>query len=139
MFENILQPPFAEKFSLLVDDIGDNENFGIATDLKKIQYNLYQINEDYNVDLQIRQCLVDEGITDILNFGRFIIILQIRKDLKKGQMTFFDFDIDIPLEEILDTLRKNYSVNIVEAWVKNYEILRNEFTSKKDLVKLVKV
>lgn len=134
----ISQPPFAEKFTFLVDDITDSKNWGMTTDLEKIKYNRKIFGEDIDVDIQIRQCLADEGTTTVFSFGRFIVIFQIRKDSKNGRMTFFDFETDLTREEIEMKLKPVYSENIVRAWFKSYDILVENFTSINDLAVLLK-
>jgi len=134
----INQPPIVKKFTLLVDDITESENWGTTIDLEKIEYNRQIFGEDIDIDVQIRQCLTEEGTTAVFPFGRFITIFQIRKDSKKGQMTFFDFQTDFTRKELEGLLQPLYSENIVKAWFKAYDVLVENFTELNDLVGLYK-
>ncbi|MFC6098359.1 hypothetical protein ACFPVY_17055 [Flavobacterium qiangtangense] len=134
----INQPPIVKKFTLLVDDITESENWGTTTDLEKIEYNRQIFGEDIDIDVQIRQCLTDEGTTAVFSFGRFITIFQIRKDSKKGRMTFFDFQTDFTRKELEGLLQPLYSENIVKAWFKAYDVLVENFTELNDLAELYK-
>ncbi len=134
----INQPPFAEKFTFLVDDITDNKNWGMTTDLEKIKYNRKIFGEDIDIDIQIRQCLAEKGTTAVFSFGRFIIIFEIRKDNKSGRMIFFDFETDLTKKEIETALSHTYSENIIKAWFKSYDELAKNFNSINDLAILLK-
>jgi len=134
----INQPPIVENFSLLVDEIAENKNWGMTNDLDKIEYNRNLIGKDFDVDLEIRQCLSGEGTTTIFNFGRFITVFQLRKDSKKGKMTFFDFETKLTRIEIENILESAYSNNIINAWFNCYDELKKSFTEANDIVILHK-
>lgn len=134
----IKQPPLVSKFTLLVDDINESGNLGITTDLEKIEYNRKIFGEDIDIDIQIRQCLTEDGTTVVFSFGRYIVVFQIRKDSKAGKIIFYDFQTDFTRKELEDILNSFYSENIVKAWFKSYDVLIENFTEQNDLAVLHK-
>ena len=134
----VLQPPFAEKYSFLVDDISNKSNWGSTTDIDKINYNRKLLGEDFNIDIKVNLLLSEKGGTSVLPLGRFITIIQLREDENMGRMTFFDFDTSGSKTEIEQMLKTAYSENIVDAWFKVYDILKKEFQEEDDNVALLK-
>jgi len=137
-FYLVPQPPKAEKFTFLVDDITDSGNWGTTNDLEKIAYNRSLFDEDINEDIEIRQSLTDVGTTSVFNFGKFIIILELKKGNSSGCMTFFDFQTDFSRSELIDILKETYSDNIIKGYLKCHDVLVNEFTAINDLAILHK-
>ena len=128
------QPPLTDKYRLLVDDISDNETFGTATDINKIKYNIKLLGDNFNMDLTIKNMFTKEGITGVFPIGRFIAILQLKKDETEGRMTFFDFDIDITL--VKPIISAMYSENVVKEWTKVQDLLLLELSDEDDLFEL---
>jgi hypothetical protein len=134
----INQPPIAQKFTLLVDDITESGNWGMATDVDKIKYNREVIGKDIDIDIEIRQSLAETGTTSVFSFGRFIVVLEIRKDSKKGRMSFFDFQVDLTIDEIKKSLVPVYSETIINAWFKSFYVLKENFSEINDLAEILK-
>lgn len=132
------QPPIAEKFTFLVDDITDIGNWGITRDLEKIAYNRNLLDEEINEDIEIRQSLTDVGTSSVFNFGKFIIILELKKGSAEGCMTFFDFQTDFSRSELINILKSTYSDNIINGYLKCHDVLVEEFTVINDLAILHK-
>ena len=128
------QPPLTEKYRLLVDDMSDNETFGTATDINKIRYNIKLLGDNFDMDLTIKNMFTKEGITGVFPIGRFITILQLKKDETEGRMTFFDFDIDITL--VKPIISAMYSENVVKEWTKVQDLLLLELSDEDDLFEL---
>jgi len=127
----VLQPPLTDKYRLLVDDISDNETFGTATDIDKIRYNIRMLGDSFNMDLTIKNMFTKEGITGVFPLGRFITILQMKKDETEGRMTFFDFDNDIPF--IRPFISSIFSENVFKQWTEIHDLLQSEFSDEDDL------
>jgi hypothetical protein len=89
------------------------------------------------MDLDIKNLLTYEGVSSVCPLGCFITILQLRKDELVGKMTFFDFDVDIEKSDIKSLLQQEFSVNIMEAWLNIYHVLKNEFRDEDDVFELV--
>lgn len=134
----IPQPPATKKYTFLVDDINHLKNWGLATDLDKIEYNRRLLGEDFNIDLKVKLLFTDKGSTTVLPIGRFITVIQTRADENAGRMMFLDFDVRLTREEIRDNLTKTFSVNIADKWLEFYDLMRLEFTHDDDNVLLLK-
>ena len=135
----VSQPPLTEKYSFLVDDINQSRNWGVTTDIDKIEYNRNLLGDDFNIDIKIKLLFTKKGMTFVVPIGRFITIVKIREDEKEGSMTFFDFDIGYSrdaLELILE--EAGYSVSIINDWLKYYDLMSLEFSSEQDNVVLLK-
>ncbi len=135
----ITQPPITEKYSFLVDDINQLGNWGMTTDIDKIEYNRNLLGDDFEIDIKIKTLFTKKGITFVVPIGRFITIVKIRADEEEGSMTFFDFDIGYSrgaMEVILE--EAGYSVSIIEEWLKCYDLMHSKFSSEHDNVVLFK-
>ncbi|MGE0079621.1 MAG: hypothetical protein AB7S48_17300 [Bacteroidales bacterium] len=134
----VQQPPLTEKYTFLVDNISNNKNWGRTTDIDKIEYNRNLLGDDLNIDIKINLLFTEKGLTTVIPLGRFITIIQIREDENEGAMTFFDFDIEHPIEELKELISKTFSENITKEWIKVYETLKSEFKDEDDIVRLEK-
>ena len=135
----IEQPPIAEKYTFLVDDISDKVNYGRATDIDKINYNRKLMGEKFDIDLKVGLLMAEsKGSTFVFDLGTFITVLELRADQKEGKMTFFDCVIDMPKSDINKMLVDAYSQNIANEWFKIQERLLENFPLENDTVRLHK-
>jgi len=49
----IEQPPISDKYTFLVDNISNKVNYGLTTDIEKINYTIKVIGENFNIDVKI--------------------------------------------------------------------------------------
>ncbi len=133
-FYFIPQPPLSNKFNFLVDDLGDKLPWGRTADIAKIDYNRKLLGEDFNLDLKEKMKLAKEGMTMIFPVGRYITILKLRADEKEGSMTFMDYQIELPREEIKSMLLERFSENIANEWLKHYDKFQVNFDEEDDVV-----
>ncbi len=135
----IEQPPIAEKYTFLVDDISDKVNYGQATDIDKINYNRRLIGEKFNIDLKVGLLMAEsKGSTFVFDLGYFVTVLELRADLQEGKMTFFDCLIQMPKQGLNKILVDAYSQNIANEWFRIQERLLKKLTSETDIVRLYK-
>ena len=135
----IAQPPLASNYTFLVDEINELHNWGMATDIGKVEYNRDLLGDEFNIDLKIKLLFTKKGCTFVVPIGRFITIMKIRDDENEGSMTFFDFDVEASrgaLEVMLEEV--GYSVAIVNEWLKCYDLMHLEFKAENDNVVLLK-
>ncbi len=132
----ILQPPNADKYRLLVDDISDNKTFGTTDDIHKVRYNRRLFGENFNMDIDIRLPLTDEGLTYVFPVGRFITILRLKKDESEGSMYFFDFNTFNDKSVIQSTLQKDFSERLLKEWFNIYDQLCSGFSDEEDVFEL---
>lgn len=122
----VLQPPFAEKYTFLVDDMDKNSMCGVTTDIEKVSYNLRLLGTDFNLNREIQTALSDKGISFVYPIGRFVTIIKIRKDEKEGNMMFCDFEAGESIDSIRDMIKKSFSENIFNKWVELQDIMLEE-------------
>ena len=135
----ISQPPLTAKYTFLVDDINEMRNWGMTTDIDKIEYNRDLLGDDFNIDIKIKLLLTKKGGgTFVIPIGRYITVFEIREDENEGRMTFFDFTFGATREELQIMLEIGYSETIVNEWLKCYDLMSLEFTSSSDTVVLLK-
>ena len=135
----ISQPPLTDKYTFLVDEINELRNWGMTTDIYKIEYNRDLLGDDFNISLKIKLLFTSIGCTFVIPIGRFITIMKMRDDENEGSMTFFDFDIDMSrgaLEIMLENV--GYSAAIVNEWLKCYDLMHLKFKAEADNVVLLK-
>ena len=135
-FYFIPQPPLAEKFNFLVDDIGDRLAWGRTADIAKINYNRKLLGDDFNLDLKEKMKLAKEGMTLILPIGRYITILQLRADEKQGDMTFMDYQIELTRDGIKSMLLERFSESVTNEWLKHYDRFQVAFDEEDNVVLL---
>nr|WP_315154625.1 hypothetical protein [uncultured Flavobacterium sp.] len=135
----INQPPLAEKYIFLVDDKSEKVNYGLTTDIDKINYNRKILGENFNIEIKVGLLMAESpGTTAVFQLGNFITVLELRKDQKAGKMAFFDCIIDMPRNELNDMLVKAYSQNIANEWFKHYDYLNANFSLENDIIELYK-
>jgi len=135
----IEQPPVARKYTFLVDDISDKLNYGLATDIHKINYNLKLMGEKFNIDVKVGLLMAEsKGSTFVFDLGHFISILELRADQQEGKMAFYDCVIDIPRSELNEILVKRYSQNIATEWFKVHDRLNVNLSPETDIVQIIK-
>ena len=135
----IEQPPLAEKYTFLVDDISDKVNYGRTTDIDKINYNRKIMGEKFDIDVKVGLLMAEsKGSTFVFDLGQFICVLGLRADQKEGKMTFFDCVIDMPKNDINKMLVNAYSQNIANEWFKVQERLLADLSPETDIVRLHK-
>jgi hypothetical protein len=134
----IPQPPLSKFFTFLVDDINENKNFGTTTDIDKIDYNRQLLGEEFNTNFKVSLLMTDKGGTGVFPIGKFITVIAIRDDEKKGSMTFMDYNISLPKEELREMLLSTFSENVTNRWLLIQESMRKDFTNEDDNVILLK-
>ena len=132
----IPQPPITEKFTFLVDDISEKKNWGLTIDADKIAFNRKLLGENFNIDLKVNLLMTEKGIAKIFTLGNFITVLEMREDQKEARMTFFDCVMNMPKDELKYMIGEVFSKNIVEEWIKFYDLLNLDFLEENDLVEL---
>src|ERR1035437_10155455 len=76
---------------LLVDQLDENKQIGMTTNIEKVMHNLQIISVDYYNDfMKVLEDTDQNGHVEICTCGRYINIIQISKDKKKGNMIFID-------------------------------------------------
>jgi predicted aldo/keto reductase-like oxidoreductase len=140
MKENFIipQPPFTDKYKMIVDEISEKRNFGITKSINNIEYNLNLLGSEFIDKFDLHNLFTDAGLTTVFQLGRFITILERNKEKTEGKMTFFDFDVDSDVSSIRSILEKGYSESIIKEWFRIYYLISSEFSESDDLVELVR-
>lgn len=135
----ILQPPLADHFTLLVDELSKNETFGHTRDVDKCEYNrevMERMGMELNFKVQVKTALSDTGITVVTPLGRFIVIIRISRDESKQEMNFFDAFSKVNFRE-QNSITTIFSENIVNKFEENQNNLKSFFTDEYDIVELM--
>jgi hypothetical protein len=133
----IPQPPISEKLTFLVDEMNDHKTFGITEDWDKIEYNLNLMGKDFKQDLEIGLNFIEKGITEVIDLGRYIAIVEIKKDKSKREISFFDTTIDLSREELYNKIKTmRYSDSIAENFINLYDSMRSGSSPSFDNVEL---
>jgi len=135
----VQQPPLAEKYTFLVDDVSEVVNYGLATDMDKINYNRKIMGESFNIDIKVGLLMAEsKGATFVFDLGRFVTVLELRADEKEGEMAFYDYDVNATREELNKILVERYSQNIANEWFRIQKELLEDFIPEDDVVRLHK-
>tara|TARA_R110002073_G_C9198712_1_gene557922 strand:+ start:32 stop:466 length:435 start_codon:yes stop_codon:yes gene_type:complete len=133
----IPQPPVADKLTFLVDELSVPRTFGVTTDLDKIEYNLKLMGEDFNQDLEIGMNFLEKGITEVIDLGRYIAVVGIKKNKTEGKMHFFDTTADFTRAELIAQMELLFTKNIAKKFINIYDIMVSESSPKFDNVELL--
>ena len=122
----IPQPPVAEKLTFLVDDINETRTFGVTTDLDKIEYNLKLMGDDFNQDLEIGMNFLEKGITEVVDVGRYIAVVGVKKDKTEGKMHFFDSTTNFTRAELIAQMELLFSEITAKKFIDIYDLMISE-------------
>ena len=121
----IPQPPISDKLTFLVDDLNETRTFGVTTDFDKIEYNLKLMGEEFSQELEIGINFNETGITDVIDLGRYIAVVAIRKDKKEGNIHFFDTTTNFSRQELFEQMQFLFSDNIAEKFIEIYDLMKS--------------
>ena len=133
----IPQPPISDKLTFLVDELTENRTFGVTNNLDKIEYNLKLMGEDFNQDIEIGLNFLEKGITEVIDLGRYIAVVGIKKDKTEGRIHFFDSNADFTREELIEQIELLFTENIAEKFINIYDIMVSESSQNFDNVELL--
>ena len=117
-----------DNFILLVDDINDKMSFGFTDSIEKVTYNMKTIEPalsriNFKEDFEKST----KGITTAFPLGRFITILEVKKDNSHMSMTLFDFRIGYAvIEEAFKNVISENILNQIKRIKYEYEDLYND-------------
>jgi len=79
------------KLKLIIDDTNEDNTFGFTESVEKVTYNLKKINETFKYkDIDNRLENSETGLTTLFPVGRYIAIVELKKDKSKMRMTLID-------------------------------------------------
>ncbi|WP_430614427.1 hypothetical protein [Flavobacterium sp. JP2137] len=135
----IIQPPLSDKYTFLVDYISENQSYGWATDIQKINYNRKILGDAFNIDVKISLLLSEaEGSTFVFGLGYFVAVLELQNDEQEGRMTFYHCLVDIVRSDLLELFSRRYSNSIAVKWLEVYDYIMQNLTPERDSVQLLK-
>lgn len=139
MYSHIPQPPKSRKFHFLVDDINETKTLAQTFNLEKIEYNFRLIDQSFRQDFEIAHAFSSSGSKDVLDIGRYIVVVSLRKDKKEGTMTFFDSSTNFTRKEIEQQLRFlfKYSDFIIDRFLTIYDLMSEGEVPFRDLAELI--
>lgn len=135
----IRQPPLAEKYTFLVDQISIKSDYGLATDIQKIDYNRYILGETFNIEVNLSLLMTEEeGSTFVFDLGYFVVILEISKDQQQGQMSFYHALVSINRNELFKLFSQRYSTEIAAKWLEVYDFIHSDLMPDRNNVQIYK-
>jgi len=133
----IPQPPITEKLNFLVDDINDEKTVAFTTDFDKIEYNLNLMGKDFREDVEIGMNLVNSGVIEIIDLGRYLSIVSLSKTKKEGSIYFFDVTTKMSRDEHFENIKNFFFENIAKKFIRDYDIMVSESSPSIDNVELI--
>jgi hypothetical protein len=130
------QPPLNDKYQLLVEEISVSGDWGMTTDIDMINYNLKLLEVEFGMSIQKDLPTSTKGISGVVPIGKFITIIQIKKDDSDARMAFYDFSVE--LEKVFEPLKETFSENVVTRWMELYHSMKTNFSEAEDRVELFK-
>ena len=127
------QPPLTEKTRFLVDDINETKTIGFTYDIDKIMYNLDLMDEEFKQELEIGMSFLENGITDVIDLGKYIAIVALKKDKTEGKITFFDTRADFSKEEVYDHIEMYSDKIIADKFIELYDLVKVKSPDNVDL------
>ena len=122
-----------QKLIMLVDDVNDGFYYGHTDSIKKVSYNLSVIKDFIKKDIfKDKLTKMKDVITIIFPFGRYIVILEVKKNKTEMSMMFLDFrhPYEIINEMFKGVVSENILLNLKRI---KYEIEDN-YNEKYDIV-----
>lgn len=111
------------KITLLVDELSNNKVSGLATDIKKVKYNLTQIPDlDEMITTMVGKSKKG-GMTLLFSVGRYIAIYQGKSDRSVERLFFFDHRVDLMHAHL------TYTDVITEDTLGKFRLLSGEMKS----------
>ncbi len=135
----IAQPPISEKYTFLVDDISDAQDYGTTTDIQKIDYNRSVLGEAFNIEVNLSLLMTEhDGNTFVFDLGYFVVVFEISKTQKEGHMAFYHCLVDIEHKELFELFSKRYSADIAAKWIEVYDFILSDLHADRDNVQICK-
>jgi hypothetical protein len=132
------QPPLTPKFNFLVDGLTPNKQYGEATDIEKIEYNLNILGNEIKLETEIQTILLTKkSLATVIPIGRYITILLLTKERDVGRMVFIEFDISKDINVFKQILLEEYDTNIANEWLSVYEKYKQHYSDKDDNAELL--
>ena len=133
------QPPIAEKYTFLVDQLDNTHSLGITSDWNKIEYNLKMMGTEFNQRLEIGLSFLEKGMNETIDLGRYIAVVGINKNKSEGIIRFFDSKLKIERNELFKEIEFIYDKVIAESFILLYDIMVSDSSSFLDNVELLLV
>lgn len=125
-------------YILLIDDINETKTYANANTLNKVEYNCDVL--DLSFEIGVNTALAQsEGISYVLQVGRYIVIIRSNKDETSKEMHFFDYESNMDFRLANSTiLDETFSENIVNSFENIKSKMLSDFKSSDDVFELVK-
>lgn len=119
---------------LLVDEIANNGNLGITSNIEKIWYNIEVLYSLLNYDLNDVISKRKMGFTAFLLAGRFICYVNLKDDIGEMLFVYTNKEIDKALD-IVNILFKG-DAKYINDFMKVHDMWLCRYTEKDDCIEL---
>jgi hypothetical protein len=126
------------KLVLLADELNFDQTFGVTKSVLKITRNLHVIGFDLNNEFEKELANANHELICIWQLGRYISVINVKKDKKQGVMLFFEFIKDNYSfrEFAMQMLESLFCERVSLAFAKHYEEMTTGFCPDDDIVEL---
>ena len=126
------------KLVLLADELNADQTFGVTKSVLKIRRNLHVIGFDLNNEFEKELANANHELICIWQLGRYISVINVKKDKREGVMLFFEFIRDNYTfkQFAMQMLGSLFCDRVSLAFEKHYEDMSGGFTSEDDIVEL---
>ena len=126
------------KLVLLADELNCDQTFGVTKSILKIRRNLHVIGFDLNNEFEKELANANHELICIWQLGRYISVINVKKDKKQGVMLFFEFKKDNYAfrQFALQMLDSLFCERVSVAFEKHYEEMTCGFCADDDIVEL---
>ena len=126
------------KLVLLADELNFDQTFGVTKSILKIRRNLHVIGFDLNNEFEKELANANHELICIWQLGRYIAVINVKKDKKQGVMLFFEFikDNHAFRQFAMQMLESLFCEKVSRAFAKHYEEMTCGFCPDDDIVEL---
>jgi hypothetical protein len=126
------------KLVLLADELNFDQTFGVTKSILKIRRNLHVIGFDLNNEFEKELANANHELICIWQLGRYISVINVKKDKREGIMLFFEFirGNHAFRQFALQMLESLFCEKVALAFEKHYEEMSAGFSTDDDIVEL---
>jgi hypothetical protein len=126
------------KLVLLADELNFDQTFGVTKSILKIRRNLHVIGFDLNNEFEKELANANHELICIWQLGRYISVINVKKDKKQGVMLFFEFiKGNYAFRQFaLQMLASLFCDKVSMAFERHYEEMSSGFSADDDIVEL---
>lgn len=126
------------KLVLLADELNFDQTFGVTKSILKIRRNLHVIGFDLNNEFEKELANANHELICIWQLGRYISVINVKKDKQQGVMLFFEFIRgNYAFRQFaMQMLESLFCDKVALAFERHYDEMSSGFSTEDDIVEL---